>query len=54
MEYSVSKLIRTTTFKSAGGNAGMFTKVFIGPLPNSFPASMFVDCFRVMSTEMSG
>ena len=23
--------------------------MFIGPLPNSLPASMFVDCFRVMS-----
>jgi hypothetical protein len=47
-------LIRTTTFASAGGKAGTFTNMFIGPLPNSFPASMFVDCLRVMSTEISG
>jgi hypothetical protein len=24
------------------------------PLPNAFRASMFADCFRVMSTEISG
>jgi hypothetical protein len=40
---------RAPTIKLAGGNAKTFTKVFIGPLPNSFPASMFVDCFRVKS-----
>ncbi len=54
MEYSVSKLTRTTIFKSAGGYAGTLTNIFIGPLANSLPGSTFVDCFRVMSTEMRG
>ena len=37
IEYSVSKLTRTTSFMSAGGYAGTLTNMFIGPLPNSLP-----------------
>src|SRR5438270_1753370 len=35
IEYSVSKLERTTPLKSAGGYAGTLVNMFIGPLPNS-------------------
>ena len=35
LEYSVSKFGRTTTLTFAGGNAGKFANVFIGPWPGS-------------------
>ena len=54
MEYSVSKLERTTPLKSAGGYAGTLVNMFIGPLPNSLPGSMFVNVFREMSIDKSG
>ena len=49
----MSKFERTTPLKSAGGYAGTFTKVFIGPLPNS-GIKILVDCRRVRSIVMSG
>src|ERR1700730_16270105 len=39
---SVSKFGRTTSRKSAGGSCRTCVKVFIGPRPMTFPASMLV------------
>ena len=52
LEYSVSKLDRTTPLKSAGGYSGTLTNVFIGPLTNSLPGSTLVNCLREMSIDM--
>ncbi|MCY1458169.1 hypothetical protein D9M71_755280 [compost metagenome] len=54
MEYKVSKFERTTPLKFAGGYSGTLTNMFIGPLPNSLPGSMLVNCLRVMSMVNSG
>jgi hypothetical protein len=52
MEYSVSKLERTTPLKSAGGYSGTLTNMFIGPLPNSLPGATLVNCLRDTSIDM--
>ena len=54
LEYSVSKLGRTTTFMSAVGYAGMLTNVFGGPPSPPLPGSTLVSCLRVRSMVTSG
>jgi hypothetical protein len=54
MEYRVSKLGRTTPLKLAGGYSGTLLNMFIGPLPNSLPGSMLVNCFLVISIVTRG
>src|SRR5262245_34088808 len=53
-EISSSLRGRATPLKLAGGYSGMLLNKFIGPLPNSFPGSRFVNCFRVTSIVTSG
>ena len=53
LEYSVSKLGRTTARSAAVGYAGTFANVFIGP-PKPLPGSIFVSCLRVTSMVTNG
>ena len=54
VEYSVSKLNRVTSLKSAAGNSRVCVKAPIGPRPICLPGPTLVACRRLISIKTSG